>query len=112
MGGVGVDDEGACELKPHAAAPPSLDEKHRGLALRIGVYEGEALRLEPCPPHLVNEVAGPVGAVAEYSIAAVLDETRRRGGEVWLMPENDNFAPIDGREAEIIGLVKAVVREY
>jgi SOS-response transcriptional repressor LexA len=29
-----------------------------------------------------------------------------------LLPENDNYDPIDGTEAEIIGLVKAVVREY
>jgi repressor LexA len=31
---------------------------------------------------------------------------------VWLMPENDAYSPIDGNQAEIIGLVKAVVREY
>ena len=28
------------------------------------------------------------------------------------LPENDNYAPIDGSEAELIGIVKAVVREY
>ena len=33
-------------------------------------------------------------------------------GKVWLLPENPNFEPIDGSEAEIIGVVKAVVREY
>ena len=37
---------------------------------------------------------------------------RHRNGQVWLMPENENYAPIDGSEAEIIGIVKAVVREY
>ena len=31
---------------------------------------------------------------------------------VWLLPENPNYEPIDGREAELVGLVKAVVREY
>lgn len=50
--------------------------------------------------------------VARIGDEATVKRLRRRGGEVWLMPENDNYAPIDGREAEIIGLVKAVVREY
>ena len=31
---------------------------------------------------------------------------------VWLLPENPAFEPIDGTEAEIIGVVKAVYREY
>lgn len=31
---------------------------------------------------------------------------------VWLMPENPAYDPIDGREAAILGLVRAVVREY
>ena len=34
-----------------------------------------------------------------------------RGGEVWLMPENENYTPIDGREAELVGIVKAVIRK-
>ena len=31
---------------------------------------------------------------------------------VWLLPENPAFEPIDGTEAEIVGVVKAVFREY
>ena len=36
----------------------------------------------------------------------------RRNGEVWLLPENENYRPIDGREATLLGKVTAVVREY
>ena len=50
--------------------------------------------------------------VAMIGDEATVKRLRRRKGEIWLMPENDNYAPIDGSEAEIIGLVKAVVREY
>lgn len=50
--------------------------------------------------------------VARIGDEATVKRLRRRNGEVWLMPENDNYEPIDGTEAEIIGLVKAVVREY
>ena len=50
--------------------------------------------------------------VARIGDEATVKRLRRRSGQVWLMPENDNYAPIDGSEAEIIGLVKAVIREY
>lgn len=50
--------------------------------------------------------------VARIGDEATVKRLRRRAGQVWLMPENDNYEPIDGSEAEIIGLVKAVVREY
>ena len=50
--------------------------------------------------------------VARIGDEATVKRLRRRHGEIWLMPENDNYPPIDGTEAEIIGIVKAVVREY
>lgn len=33
-------------------------------------------------------------------------------GEVWLLPENDAYAPIDGRNCTILGVVVALYREY
>ena len=50
--------------------------------------------------------------VARIGDEATVKRLRKRSGQVWLMPENDHYAPIDGSEAEIIGLVKAVIREY
>lgn len=50
--------------------------------------------------------------VARIGDEATVKRLRRRNGEIWLMPENPNYPPIDGSEAEIIGIVKAVVREY
>ena len=50
--------------------------------------------------------------VARIEDEATVKRLRRRNGQVWLMPENDNYEPIDGTYAEIIGIVKAVVREY
>ena len=50
--------------------------------------------------------------VARIGDEATVKRLRRRNGEIWLMPENENYEPIDGTEAEIIGIVKAVVREY
>ena len=50
--------------------------------------------------------------VARIGDEATVKRLRRRGGKVWLLPENPAFEPIDGTEAEIIGLVKAVHRDY
>ena len=50
--------------------------------------------------------------VARIGDEATVKRLRRRRGEIWLMPENDAYEPIDGTEAEIIGIVKAVIREY
>ena len=50
--------------------------------------------------------------VARIGDEATVKRLQRRNGEVWLLPENDAYSPIDGSEAELIGLVKAVVREY
>ena len=50
--------------------------------------------------------------VARIGDEATVKRLCRRNGEVWLMPENDAYTPIDGSEAEIIGIVKAVIREY
>ena len=50
--------------------------------------------------------------VARIEDEATVKRLSRRNGEIWLLPENDNYSPIDGHDAEIIGVVKAVVREY
>ncbi|MCD7752997.1 MAG: transcriptional repressor LexA [Clostridiales bacterium] len=53
----------------------------------------------------------------EIVIALIGDEATckrldRRNGETWLLPENDDYQPIDGSEAAILGKVVAVVRRY
>jgi repressor LexA len=53
----------------------------------------------------------------EYVIALIEDEAtckrfERRNGHIWLMPENREYQPIDGTNAQILGKVIAVVRKY
>lgn len=50
--------------------------------------------------------------VARIGDEATVKRLHRKDGQVWLMPENDAYSPIDGSEAELVGLVKAVIREY
>jgi repressor LexA len=53
----------------------------------------------------------------EIVIALLEDEATckrldKRDGKVWLLPENDNYQPIDGTDARILGKVVGVVRKY
>ena len=50
--------------------------------------------------------------VARIGDEATVKRLSRKNGQIWLLPENPAFPPIDGSEAELIGLVKAVVRQY
>ena len=50
--------------------------------------------------------------VARIEDEATVKRLFRRDGKILLMPENPAYDPIDGTEAELIGLVKAVIREY
>ena len=50
--------------------------------------------------------------VARIGDEATVKRLSRKNGKVWLLPENDAYEPIDGTEAELIGLVKGVIREY
>lgn len=50
--------------------------------------------------------------VALFEDEATVKTLRRRDGKVWLMPANDDYEPIDGTHAQIVGKVVAVVRRY
>ena len=50
--------------------------------------------------------------VARIGDEATVKRLSRRNGRIWLLPENPAYSPIDGSEAELVGIVKAVVREY
>lgn len=50
--------------------------------------------------------------VARIEDEATVKRLYFKDGQVLLMPENEAYAPIDGTNAQLIGLVKAVVRTY
>ena len=50
--------------------------------------------------------------VALLGEEATVKRFRQEGGQVWLLPENDAYRPIDGTGCEILGRVAAVLREY
>ncbi len=43
---------------------------------------------------------------------ATVKTFKKQNGEIWLLPANPDYQPIDGRECEVLGKVVAVVRQY
>ena len=75
--------------------------------INAGILSGDKVVVRPQQTASDGQIV-----VARIGDEATVKRLRRRNGEIWLMPENDAYEPIDGTEAQIIGLVKAVVREY
>ena len=50
--------------------------------------------------------------VALFEDEATVKTLCRKDGQTWLLPENPDYEPIDGTQAQIIGKVVAVVRRY
>ena len=89
-------------------APGCFALRVRGASMiNAGILSGDLVVVRPQQ----NADDGQI-VVARIEDEATVKRLRRRNGKIWLMPENDNYEPIDGTEAEIVGLVKAVVREY
>ncbi len=72
-----------------------------------GILDGDTIVVRPQQTASNGEIV-----VALLGDEATVKRFLRKGDEVWLMPENDAFDPIDGREAQILGRVKAVMRTY
>ena len=75
--------------------------------INAGILSGDKVVVRPQQTAMDGQIV-----VARIGDEATVKRLRRRNGQIWLLPENDAYEPIDGTEAEIIGLVKAVVREY
>ena len=75
--------------------------------INAGIFDGDKVVVRPQP----NADDGQI-VVARIGDEATVKRLVRKNGLVLLMPENENYEPIDGSEAELIGLVKAVIREY
>ena len=75
--------------------------------IEAGILDGDKVGVRPQQTADDGQIV-----VALLGEEATVKRLRRRSGQIWLLPENDNYDPIDGTEAEIIGIVKAVVREY
>lgn len=72
-----------------------------------GILDGDKVVVRPQQNAENGEIV-----VALLEDSATVKRLKKKGAEVWLMPENPAYDPIDGRAASILGKVKAVIREY
>ena len=72
-----------------------------------GILDGDKVIVRPQQTAEDGQIV-----VARIGDEATVKRLSRKNGEVWLLPENPAFDPINGSEAEIIGIVKALYREY
>ena len=79
----------------------------RGESMRnAGILDGDRVVVRPQQTADEGQIV-----VARIGDEATCKRLSLKNG-VWLLPENPAFQPIDGSEAEILGVVKAVYREY
>ena len=73
----------------------------------VGILEGDyvVVRRQEAADH------GDIVVALLGDEATVKRLRRTRGGAVWLMAENPNYEPIDGRNCAILGKVMALVRK-
>ena len=80
----------------------------RGESMKnAGILPGDLVIVRPQPTAEQGEIV-----VALIGDEATVKRFSRKNGGIWLLPENEAYSPIDGREAVILGLVRGVVRKY
>ncbi len=75
--------------------------------INAGILDGDKVVVRPQQTAENGEIV-----VALLEDSATVKRLRKSGQELWLMPENPAYEPIDGRQAQILGRVKAVIRDY
>ena len=75
--------------------------------INAGILDGDKVVVRPQQSADNGQIV-----VARIEDEATVKRLWRKNGEIWLLPENEAYEPIDGTYAEIIGVVKGVVREY
>ena len=72
-----------------------------------GILDGDRVVVRSQPTADNGEIV-----VALLGDSATVKRFRKDRNQIWLLPENPAYQPIDGNHAQIIGKVKAVIRTY
>ena len=75
--------------------------------INAGILNGDLVVVRSQPTANQGEIV-----VAMIEDEATVKRLSRKGGHIWLLPETDDYSPIDGTYAQILGKVAAVVRRY
>ena len=101
------------QQKGHVRYSPEKSGEHFALLvlgesmLNAGILDGDYVIVRKQPSAENGQIV-----VALIEDEATVKRYHRSNGEVWLMPENEDYEPIDGTGCVILGVVTALVREY
>ena len=92
---------------------PGDDGEYFALVIRgdsmknAGILNGDTVVVKKTPAARSGEIV--IALLEDEATCKRLDTS---AGHVWLLPENEDYQPIDGKNAVILGRVSAVVRRY
>jgi len=75
--------------------------------INAGINDGDYVIIRKQQTAHENEIV-----VALIEDEATVKRLSYEGRQIWLMPENPRYEPIDGNDCEILGVVKALYRRY
>ena len=75
--------------------------------IKAGILSGDLVVVHRAQTARNGEIV-----VALLEDEATVKRFQRQGSQIWLLPENDDYSPIDGTGCQILGKVAAVVRRY
>ena len=75
--------------------------------LYAGILPGDLVVVRRQPEARSGEIV-----VALLEDEATVKTLSRKDGQIWLLPENPDYEPIDGTDCRILGKVVGVVRRY
>lgn len=75
--------------------------------IEAGILDGDKVIVRPQPDATNGDIV-----IAMIEDEATCKRFHKDQTGIWLLPENPNYSPIDGTNAQILGKVKAVMREY
>ena len=80
----------------------------RGYSMKdAGILPGDLVVVRRQPTAVQGEIV-----VALLGEEATVKRLKLEREQVWLLPENEEYEPIDGTDAQILGKVTAVIRQY
>ena len=80
----------------------------RGYSMKnAGILPGDLVVVRRQPTAVQGEIV-----VALLGEEATVKRLKLKREQVWLLPENEEYEPIDGTDAQILGKVTAVIRQY
>ena len=75
--------------------------------INAGIHDGDFVIVREQPSASSGEIV-----VAMLEDEATVKRLMIKDSQVWLVPENDNYSPIDGTGCSIVGIVTALYRKY